>query len=96
MISKYRNLGLLQVAVALTLSVSFALLIRRHDPLHRHDDWTLPVCLVLYVSAWVMWVLGSLSFTRAKGYNRDLGGTLLLFFIVRVVLSQARPCYFHS
>lgn len=95
MISSYRNLGLIQAAVALGLSVWLAFLLRNHHPApFRRNDQGALLLVIVYLTAWVMWVLASLSLTRAKGYKRDFGGALLLFFLVAGCCIPGAPIIF--
>jgi len=81
MITKYRNRSIILAIFALALSVLLVVVFRKSIRVRTSDDWT-ALAVVLYLAAWAMWVMTSLSLARAKGYSRDLAGTLFLVFIV--------------
>jgi hypothetical protein len=76
MISKYRNRALLQIVIAVVLSVLLVIAFRKSiHTIAGKDNWTILV-LTLYVAAYAMWVVASLSLARARGYQRDAMGAL--------------------
>jgi ABC-type phosphate transport system permease subunit len=81
MITKYRNRSILQAICALVLSVLLVIVFRKSIHVRTSHDWFV-LALVLYFATWAMWVMTSLSLARAKGYSRDLAGTLFLIFII--------------
>ena len=52
------------------------------------------LCLVIFFATWIMWMITSFSLTRAKGYARDLAGSLfMLFFILGFCIPFARMLF---
>ena len=82
MISKYRNWAFLQIVVAVILSVLLVLVFRKATHmLHGADNWN-ALGIILYVAAYGMWVISSLTLARAKGYQRDAMGALFTICFV--------------
>jgi cytochrome c oxidase assembly factor CtaG len=76
MISKYRNRALLQIVIAIVLSVLLVVVFRKsiHTFVNK-NNWT-ALGVILYVASYAMWVMASLSLARARGYQRDAMGVL--------------------
>jgi hypothetical protein len=84
MIPKYRNRALIEIACALGLTVLCVLLTRKvmHTAIsQRSGGWTALV-VIAYFATWVMWMVASLSLTRAKGYQRDFTSGLFVFIYI--------------
>jgi cobalamin synthase len=83
MISKYRNRALIQIVIAITLTILLVLVFRMANRFRpSSDDWFV-LALILYVAAYAFWVMGSLSMAKARGYNGDsIGFLFMVCFIV--------------
>lgn len=85
MIRKYRNRAALYSVVAVALTVLFVVLLRKSWHVRPSEDVSNLEALwvLIYFAAWSMWALTSLSLARAKGYSRDMVGTLFaVLFII--------------
>lgn len=81
MISKYRNRAAIQIACAFVLTVLWAFFTYKqvHTPIsQRGRGWT-ALLIIGFFASWVMWMMGSITLTRAKGYQRDFAGGLFVF-----------------
>ena len=82
MIFKYRNRAVLQIVVAIILSVLLVIVFRKSIHVRvGEDNWT-ALGVVLYLAAYAMWVISSLNLARAKGYQRDAMGALFTICFV--------------
>ncbi len=81
MIAKYRNRGLIQLGVALVATGLLVYLATKLDRRHRSDNLFILI-LFVYIGCWVLWMAGSLSLAKAKGYGGDMAGGILLFLIL--------------
>ena len=90
MITKYRNRALLEIAIAIVLSVLLVLVFRKcHHVREGLSNW-LCLGIFLYFAAYAMWVVASLSLARARGYQRDAMGVL---FVVCFVAGFCIPIF---
>jgi uncharacterized membrane protein YhaH (DUF805 family) len=82
MISKYRNWALVQIFLAIVLSVLLGMVFYKSNHVRvGEDNWT-ALGVVLYFVAYAMWVISSLTLARAKGYQRDAMGALFTICFV--------------
>jgi drug/metabolite transporter (DMT)-like permease len=94
MISKYRNHAIWQSTCAIGLTVLFIVLVVKGRQHGMMSDNLGVLCLIIYVAAWVMWMVTSFTLTRAKGYVRDFAGTLFLLFFILGICIPIAPLLF--
>jgi hypothetical protein len=80
MISRFRNRSLLQYAIAILLTVLFGIVASRINRVNVNDD-QLVMLILLYVGSWVMWMWGSFTLAKAKGYGSDWSGNVFIFLL---------------
>jgi hypothetical protein len=81
MITKYRNWGILQLICALALTVAVVIVFRGRG-LNISDNRTI-ILIILYLAAVTLWMVGSFSLAKAKGYGSDtMGGIFLFLFLL--------------
>jgi hypothetical protein len=76
MITKYRNRAFFQMAVAIILSVALGFICHNMPRRREESEGRMILALFVYIAAYVMWVLASLTLARARGYNRDAMGAV--------------------
>jgi hypothetical protein len=85
MISKHRNRGFLQLAIAVVLTVVSVLLIRRampHFRLHRAGDGWLLLLIPLSLGTVTLWSMSGFTLAKAKGYHPDMLGPVFVFLYI--------------
>jgi hypothetical protein len=83
MIARYRNRAFLEIFLATVLSGLFATVFHKATHMGRDSDNWNALWIVLYLAAYAMWVMASLSLAKAKGYERDaMGALFMMCFIV--------------
>ncbi len=80
MISKHRNRAFLQLAVAAALMAAFVILICTRA--RRVSDTWIIAFILLYLAAVTMWMVGSFTLAKAKGYEGDLACGVFVFLYV--------------
>ena len=81
MIPKYRNRGIAQLVLAISLTALLIYLICQGGGLHTSDNWVV-LGTLLYIACWATWLLASFSLAKAKGYGRDYTGSVLIFLFL--------------
>ena len=85
MISKHRNRGILQLTLALALTGLLIFMWHKggsHLRLNRVSDGWMIFWFFLYLGTITLWMIGSFSLAKAKGYGTDMIGGLFLFLFV--------------
>jgi predicted permease len=49
---------------------------------HRTSDGTIALLLLFYLATVTMWMVGSFSLARAKGYSSDMMGAVFIFLFI--------------
>jgi cytochrome c oxidase assembly factor CtaG len=82
MIAKHRNWALVQIVVAIALTVALVMVFRKSVHVREGaDNWDV-LGIALYVAAYAAWVSASLTLARARGYQRDAMGALFMVVFV--------------
>lgn len=80
MITKYRNRSLIQFACAFGMTVTFFVVFyivtHREGPVSR--VWA-PLAVLWYFATLTLWAMASFTLAKAKGYDTDQMGAVLLF-----------------
>ena len=76
MITKYRNRAFLQMTAAIILSAALVFVIYKARHMRGDAGNLVGLGLLLYLAAYVMWAMSSLTLARARGYQRDAIGAL--------------------
>jgi hypothetical protein len=97
MISKHRNRGIWQLALAFVLSGVFVVLAHNALPHLRRDQVIqggMVLGLFVYLGTVTLWMVGSFSFANAKGYDTDTMGALFLFLFFLGLCLPVAPILF--
>jgi hypothetical protein len=80
MITKHRNRGLAQLVFAILMTVGLVFGVLK-DGRHTSDGMT-ALLVLLYFATVTMWMVGSFSLAKAKGYGSDMMGGVFLFLFI--------------
>src|SRR5690242_8809946 len=81
MITKHRNRGIGQLACAVFMTVALVILFRHSGGFRMSDNWKV-ILILSYLSTVTMWMVGSFSLAKAKGYGSDMMGGIFLFLFL--------------
>jgi cytochrome bd-type quinol oxidase subunit 2 len=85
MISKHRNRGIIQLAFAMVLTGVLIFMWRKgaaHLRLRQVSDGWMIFWFFLYLGTVTLWMVGSFSLAKAKGYGTDMMGGLFMFLFL--------------
>ncbi|HEY3864128.1 MAG TPA: hypothetical protein VGO59_19845 [Verrucomicrobiae bacterium] len=97
MIPKHRNRGIIQLAAGLGMAVLCGFMLRDALPDLRagtmSDGWKALLVLV-YLATVTMWMAGSFSLAKAKGYGTDIMGPVFVFLFLLGICVPLSPFLF--
>src|SRR5260370_2017536 len=85
MISKHRNRGIFQLAVALVLTALLVFMWHKgagHLRVREVSEGWMVFWFFLYLGTVTLWMVGSFSLAKAKGYDTDMMGGLFIFLFL--------------
>ena len=79
-ITKYRNRAIAQLAFVMLMTAG--LILGSVKGGRKMDDGMIALLFLLYLATGTMWIVGSFSLAKAKGYSSDMIGGVFIFLVI--------------
>lgn len=95
MITKHRNRGISQLAIAILMTAALVFgFMKSGRKTSETSDGVFALLFLLYLATVTMWMVGSFSLAKAKGYGTDMMGGIFIFLFILGFCFPVAPLVF--